>query len=164
MPTLQVIYSNSTSLRMAFHISNISRPFQPTQASAYHAVEKLRASASDNKDGKLDFKIELSPGIKVSPILWFIHSENGSLYSAPGSDTNNNASTCTGRASSDDGLSDGAIAGIAIWMLVLGIGIGIMGTLCVLAAVPCLRGRFGGKSSPVLYKRLQCHEDDVVTE
>ena len=61
--------------------------------------------------------------------------------------------------SDSGGLSDGAVAGIAVWMLVLGLGIGIIGTLAILAVIPCIRKRtftLGGVS----YKK---HEDEKVT-
>ena len=81
----------------------------------------------------------------------FARSENEIVYHR----------SCGGErdSDSDDGLSDGAIAGIAVWMFVLGLGLGVIGTLGILLLMPCLRKKsfFPGKVS---YKK---HEDEKVT-
>ena len=93
---------------------------------------KLTNSAQKS-DSKLDFDITISAdGQKARPSLLTVRSENGTIYHGfiGGEDSD-----------SDGGLSDGAIAGIAIWMLVVGLGIGVIGTLAILAIIPCIRKR-----------------------
>jgi hypothetical protein len=153
---IQVTGSNATVLFLSLHISNlsaISLPQDNSPVSAYQAVEKLTSSASTNND-KLDFPIEIATGRSVSPTLVFIRSENGTVY---------HAGAFRSDEEEDSMLSDGAIAGIAIWMLVVGVGLGIMGTLIVQAVIGRMRTKSTinlGKTSAVSYER---QKDDTET-
>ena len=81
----------------------------------------------------------------------YLRNENGTVY---------HRSSSSGDSDSDgDGLSDGAIAGIAVWTFVFGAGLGVIGTLGVLALMPCLRKR-SFTLAKVSYKK---HEDEQVT-
>ena len=150
----QVTGANSTHLFLSLHISNlfnVSLPLVPSPVTANEAIDKIISSAKDN-DNKLDFKIELAPGVTETPTLVIIRNESALVYHAPGRDTEEST---TG---SESGLSDGAIAGIAVWMLILGLGVGIVGTMCVFAALSRTRGKAfftskGSKASSVSYKR-----------
>ena len=84
----------------------------------------------------------------------FIRSVNGTVYHGGGVRSDDEEE--------DSVLSDGAIAGIAIWMLVVGVGLGIMGTLIVQAVIGRMRTKSInlGKTSAVSYER---QKDDTET-
>ena len=161
----QVTGANSTHLFLSLHISNlfnVSLPLVPSPVTANEAIDKIISSAKDN-DNKLDFKIEIAPGVTETPTLVIIRNESALVYHASGRDTEE-STTAPGRdteestTGSESGLSDGAIAGIAVWMLILGLGVGIVGTMCVFAALSRTRGKAfftskGSKASSVSYKR-----------
>jgi hypothetical protein len=161
---IQVIGGNETALILSLHISNLSNislPRDPTPVSAYQAVLKLTDTASKNKDNKLNFQIQLAPGSYATPLLMWIRSENGTIYQGFHHNDNKTDPVCKSKSDSDrSSLSDGAIAGIAVWMLVLGLGIGVIGTLVVLALVPCLRKRSSLPAAKVSYKK---QVDEAVT-
>lgn len=147
--------ADATDLYLSLHISNltdVSLPLVKYPVTAYEAANKLTSSVDD--DNKLSFTIELEPGKKVTPTLITIRNENGTVYHIGDASTDD---------SCDSGLSDGVIAGIAIWMLILGLGIGIIGTMCVIAGTSRMRGksfffwRKGGGGGIVSYKK---HEDE----
>ena len=156
--TFQVFNANSTQLSLGFHISNlfdVSLPLVSSPVSAVVAVEKLLNSAKDNDNDKLGFIVQLAPGHFVTPSLMFVRV---------GSETRYCSITIVDDDDDDDdddeGLSDGAIAGIAIWMLILGVGIGIVATLIFFAVLPCARRRSFRPKNPVSYKK---QEDEAVT-
>ena len=85
----------------------------------------------------------------------FIRSVNGTVY--------HGGAVRSDDEEEDSVLSDGAIAGIAIWMLVVGVGLGIMGTLIVQAVIGRMRTKSTinlGKTSAVSYER---QKDDTET-
>ena len=125
---------------------------QGKPVTATQAIEKLQSGAG--KDNKLDFEIEVSPGQYSSPYLVHIRTENKTLYQG-----SQNCENCS--QTEDDGLSDGGIAAICVLLLILGIALGVVGTLLVLYILHCVRSRSTGKGSAVSYKK---QTDDVKTE
>lgn len=155
---LQVVGRNSTVLFLKLHISNLSSipVSQGKPVTARQAIEKLKKSAAGN-DNKLGFEIELSPGQHSAPHLLRIHTANEIVHQ-PDDDSQKNCS----QTQEDDGLSDGGIAAIAVLLLILGIGLGVVGTLLVLYTLHCVRSKSTGrKDSAVSYKK---QIDDVNTE
>ena len=127
---------------------------QGKTVTATQAIEKLQSGAG--KDNKLNFEIELSPGQHLSPYLVHIRTENKTLYQ--GSQNCPKTETQT----EEDGLSDGSIAAICVLLLILGIALGVVGTLLALYILHCVRSRSTGKDIAVSYKKQM--DDDVNTE
>lgn len=141
---------------------------QGKPVTARRAIEKLKISAAGN-DNKLGFEIELSPGQHSAPHLLRIHTANEIVHqpndgsqkkTCPKMETQKNCSQT--KTQEDDGLSDGGIAAIAVLLLILGIGLGVVGTLLVLYVLHCVWSRSTGKASTVSYKKQM--DDDVNTE
>ena len=124
---------------------------QGKPVTATQAIEKLQSGAG--KDDKLGFKIEVSPGQYSSPYLVHIRTENKTVY-VPGDSSQT-------ESEENNGLSDGGIAAICVLLLILGIGLGVVGTLLALYILHCVRSRSTGKASAVSYKK---QVDDVNTE
>ena len=126
---------------------------QGKPVTATQAIEKLQSGAG--KDNKLDFKIEVSPGQYSSPYLVHIRTENKTVYlpsdSSQTEDENNS------------GLSDGGTAAISVLLLILGIALGVVGTLLALYILHRVRSKSTGKTSAVSYKK-QIDDVDVNTE
>ena len=137
------------------NLSNVSLSRVAYPVTADEAISKLISSTEEDSN-KLGFMIQVASGTKLTPFLRNVWNETAAVFSSGG----NCASTTTTSSSSESGLSDGTIAGIAMWMLVLGIGIGIVGTLCTFALISRKRKR--GTLSftrSVPYKR---QDEDVV--
>lgn len=138
----QIVGANDTHIIVTLHISNLTTTARVDNRIT--ADDALQTIMDQTENGTLPFSVELSPGMRVRPLLFQVSSE------CPQCDV----------CHCDDDANPGAAFGIVLGILLFGLLLGVGGTLLTLFIIKkCRSARYKVKTGVVSYEK---HEDEVV--
>ena len=127
IPSFQIIDENGTHIFITLQISNLTSLANvdpQTNVTAYSAMQRI---TQNSMDSQLPFQIQIYPNISVTPTLY--KSRRGPNVTQCTNDTKLPAQcNCKNQTNitTQLGFSDGAVAGVAIALFILGVILGVL--------------------------------------
>ena len=130
----QIVTKNGTHIIIfvTFQISNLTSLAKIDPATIVTAQQAVDYITSNTVGSQLPFRIQISPNFSVTPSL---HVAGRGLNPTATCNCTTNDQTVTEVTNTQSGLSDGAVAGIALLLLILGIIIGVILQLTIGVAI-----------------------------